>query len=113
MPGHPDITFPGLRTALFVHGCFWHRHVGCRFAYTPKSNIEFWNAKFQGNVTRDLRSRAALEDHGWLVLVVWECDTERGDFGGLKESLTARRRELGLAGPERPQRPPLPPVKQG
>lgn len=75
LSGSPDLVFPGRRTALFVHGCYWHRHSDCRFAYTPKSNVEFWQNKFQTNVTRDARVRNELEDKGWKVIIIWECET--------------------------------------
>lgn len=75
LPGTPDIVLPRYRLAVFVHGCFWHRHPKCRFAYTPKSRVDFWNAKFQENIKRDLRCRRALRRLGWTVLVIWGCQT--------------------------------------
>ena len=75
LPGTPDLIFPRHRLAVFVHGCFWHRHSGCRFAYSPKSRVEFWTKKFKQNVTRDRRNRAALQNLGWRVAVIWECET--------------------------------------
>jgi len=74
LPGKPDIVLPKYRTAVFVHGCFWHRHVGCKRCTTPSSNYEYWTGKFARNVDRDRRNRAALEALGWNVLVVWECE---------------------------------------
>ncbi|AYV45099.1 very short patch repair endonuclease [Caulobacter flavus] len=74
LPGKPDIVFPKYRAAVFVHGCFWHRHPGCSIATTPKSNTAFWMEKFDRNVARDARSREALEASGWRVFTVWECD---------------------------------------
>lgn len=88
LPGTPDLVFPGRRIALFVHGCFWHRHPGCRFAYMPKSRIEFWRAKFEGNVERDVRKQADLAAAGWRVVVVWECETR--DQDGLREIIRQR-----------------------
>lgn len=76
LPGSPDLVFPGRRTVLFVHGCYWHRHSGCKFAYTPKSNVEFWQNKFQTNVARDVRVKRELEDGGWKVITIWECETK-------------------------------------
>jgi DNA mismatch endonuclease (patch repair protein) len=76
LPGAPDLVFPGRKTALFVNGCYWHRHSGCKFAYTPKSNVEFWLNKLQTNVARDIRNRQELEDGGWNVVVIWECETK-------------------------------------
>jgi DNA mismatch endonuclease, patch repair protein len=74
LPGTPDLIFPRLGKVLFVHGCFWHRHEGCRLAYEPKTNGEFWRRKFAGNVARDARTAAELRDRGWEVLTVWECE---------------------------------------
>ncbi len=75
LPGRPDIVLPELHTAIFVHGCFWHRHPRCKFAYTPKSRIEFWRKKFAENVARDRRASRALRQSGWHVLNIWECKT--------------------------------------
>ena len=74
LPGRPDIVLPKYRAAVFVHGCFWHRHEGCRFAYTPKSRSEFWQAKFEANKRRDKDARERLREMGWRVVVLWECD---------------------------------------
>ena len=76
LPGAPDILFPRRRTALFVHGCFWHRHKGCPRATIPKTNNDYWSKKFMRNVERDNRDREKLEEKGWKVLVVWECETK-------------------------------------
>ena len=75
LPGRPDIVLPRYRTAIFVHGCFWHRHRSCRFAYTPKSRVEFWQEKFAENVSRDTRVTRKLRRDGWRVVTVWECET--------------------------------------
>lgn len=85
LPGSPDIVLPKYRTAIFVHGCFWHRHTGCRYAYTPKSRIEFWECKFRGTIERDLKKTKALEASGWQVLVVWECELEKNAQAVLRE----------------------------
>ena len=74
LPGKPDIVLPRHKTVIFVHGCFWHRHSGCKIATTPKSNTEFWVEKFDRNVVRDARTREQLEGLGWRVIVVWECE---------------------------------------
>lgn len=79
LPGRPDIVLPKHRTVVFVNGCFWHRHPGCRYAYTPKSNVEFWREKFRANVQRDRRQRQRLEELGWRVIVIWECEASRPD----------------------------------
>jgi DNA mismatch endonuclease, patch repair protein len=74
MPGRPDIVLSKYKTAVFVHGCFWHNHRGCKIANFPKTNSEFWKAKFDTNIKRDRRNARALRMAGWRVLVVWECD---------------------------------------
>jgi DNA mismatch endonuclease, patch repair protein len=74
LPGRPDLVFRKFRAVVFVHGCFWHRHRGCKVASTPKSNVDFWNEKFANTVKRDRRVKRALERSGWRVLVVWECE---------------------------------------
>lgn len=73
LPGTPDLVFPRYKTAVFVHGCFWHGHT-CRQGQTPKSNAEFWRDKVLGNQARDARKEQALVDLGWRVLTVWECE---------------------------------------
>ncbi len=79
LPGTPDLVFPARRIALFVNGCFWHRHPGCRFAYMPKSRAWFWQAKFDGNVARDARKQEELAARGWTVVTIWECETRDQD----------------------------------
>ncbi len=74
LPGRPDIVLPRYKTAIFVHGCFWHRHEGCKIATTPKSNTAFWVDKFRRNVERDARVAGELEAAGWRVFVAWECE---------------------------------------
>ena len=73
LPGKPDIVLPKYHAVILVHGCFWHRHTDCKFAYNPKTRQEFWQEKFNRNVERDEEVRQALQDAGWRVLVVWEC----------------------------------------
>ena len=75
LPGRPDIVFPRHRAVIMVHGCFWHRHPGCKNASTPKTRESFWNAKFADNVVRDRRNQTALGELGWRVMVIWECET--------------------------------------
>lgn len=77
LPGSPDLVFPKYRAALFVHGCFWHRHEGCRYTTSPKTNGDFWRLKFEGNISRDARDVALLGEQGWRVAVVWECALKR------------------------------------
>lgn len=73
LPGAPDLVFPRLRKVIFVHGCFWHRHSGCALCRLPKSRLEFWRPKLEGNRLRDARQRRKLRKMGWRSLVVWEC----------------------------------------
>lgn len=75
LPGKPDMVFPKFRVALFVHGCFWHQHAGCRRASMPKSKTEYWEAKLRRNVARDALVAPALQLLGWRSVVIWECET--------------------------------------
>ena len=83
LPGKPDLVLPKYRTAIFVHGCFWHRHPGCRYATTPDNNAEFWKDKFESNVRRDTRANRKLEDLGWRVLVIWSCQLNENELDKL------------------------------
>ena len=74
-PGRPDIVLPRHKAAVFVHGCFWHRHQSCRYAYTPKSNVAFWQTKFKKNMERDLHVHRTVTALGWKVIIIWECET--------------------------------------
>ena len=76
LPGKPDIVMPKYKTIIFVHGCFWHRHNCCMGNKTPKHNSKFWKEKFQKNIMRDKRTKHALEQLGWNVLIIWECEIE-------------------------------------
>ena len=75
LPGVPDLVFPSRRVALFVHGCFWHQHPSCAAADRPRSHVDYWTRKLDGNMARDERHRANLKAAGWKVLVIWECET--------------------------------------
>lgn len=77
LPGNPDIVLSRLKTVVFIHGCFWHRHKGCRDNSNPATNSEFWQAKFQRNVARDKRNASALRRLGWKVITVWECELKK------------------------------------
>jgi DNA mismatch endonuclease (patch repair protein) len=85
LPGKPDLVFAGRRKAIFVHGCFWHGHVACRYGKLPKSRIEFWSAKIARNKERDLNNEQRLIDAGWRVLIVWQCELK--DLERLKQTL--------------------------
>ena len=79
LPGKPDIVLPKWKHVVFVHGCFWHRHAGCKLAYNPKSRVEFWSEKFRQNVVRDQVVRGQLAQLGWKVSTIWECEIARPD----------------------------------
>ena len=79
LPGRPDIVLPRLRKVIFVNGCFWHQHQGCAKAQRPHTNMEFWNAKLDRNITRDLENYARLDSQAWECLVIWECEAREAD----------------------------------
>lgn len=79
LAGKPDIVFPGKKKAVFVHGCFWHKH-DCKFFKWPKSNTEFWYQKIEGNVQRDTDNYLKLTSEGWEYLVIWECELKKPDL---------------------------------
>lgn len=79
LPGRPDLAVPAARVAIFVHGCFWHRHQGCRLCSTPSTRRRAWQAKFAANVRRDRRAARALRALGWRVVTVWECRLRHPD----------------------------------
>lgn len=89
VPGHPDIYMRKYNTAIFVHGCFWHRHEGCKYAYMPKSRVEFWQNKFEANQKRDSVVRADLQETGIKCLVVWECSVKK-----MKKDINLKNRLL-------------------
>lgn len=83
VPGRPDVVLPRYRTVIFVHGCYWHRHPGCRYATTPSTRTSFWTDKFAATVERDARKAGELTAAGWRVITVWECELERDPDGTL------------------------------
>lgn len=97
LPGNPDIVFPKHRVALFVHGCFWHRHQECGRARMPKSNVRYWSAKFRRNVARDQQAVADLASMGWTALTIWECQThDARELVLLLERLLVREANIKL-----------------
>ena len=74
LPGKPDFAFPGRRKAIWVHGCFWHRHENCSLARLPKGRQDFWIPKLEGNKRRDLKQQESVQKMGWLLLIIWECE---------------------------------------
>lgn len=87
LPGKPDLVLPKYRTVVFVHGCFWHRHKGCRFATTPASNAAFWQEKFDANVRRDMLVKKALRKLGWQVQVIWGCQLSQKKLESLASGI--------------------------
>ena len=85
LPGHPDLAFPSRRKVIEIRGCFWHLHEGCRNATFPRSRHEWWKNKLEGNAARDMRNAAALQEMGWGILVVWEC--ELNDMGSVEAKI--------------------------
>ena len=77
LPGKPDIVLPKYKTVIFIHGCFWHLHSNCKIARIPKSNTDFWIDKLNRNVEKDQKNRQQLEDAGWRVIIIWECEIEK------------------------------------
>ena len=77
LPGKPDIVLPRFKKIIFVHGCFWHRHDGCCYAYNPKSRVNFWQGKFNQNIKRDKKVQDLLIQLGWHVHIIWECETRK------------------------------------
>ena len=74
LPGEPDVVLPRYKTVIFIHGCFWHRHQGCKYKTTPKTNSEFWKQKFMSNVKRDQKNQRRLRETGWNVIALWQCE---------------------------------------
>ena len=91
LPGRPDVTLAKYKTVVFVHGCFWHRHQGCKKTTTPATRVEFWQEKFRKNVERDARNQQDLTHQGWNVVIVWECELR-------DEAALAHRLECELRG---------------
>jgi DNA mismatch endonuclease (patch repair protein) len=87
LPGRPDIVLHQLRTVVQIHGCFWHHHRNCRYAYVPKSRVNFWIPKLKSNVLRDKRNKAELKRLGWRVITVWECAATEKKLGALIKRL--------------------------
>ena len=79
-PGKPDVVLPKYKTVIFFNGCFWHRHEGCKYATLPKTRVEYWNAKFERNVSNDKLHVHKLEELGWNVITIWECELKKAEF---------------------------------
>lgn len=88
-PGKPDVVLPKFKTVIFVNGCFWHQHPGCKNATIPKTRTEFWVQKLNKNISNDNRNQDLLREMGWTVIVVWECELEK-DFEGVMKSIVTK-----------------------
>lgn len=94
LPGKPDIVLPKYKTVVFVNGCFWHGHEGCRYFVWPKNNAEFWKEKITGNIQRDKRNHRLLEEQGWRVIEIWECELKKKSAQDRLEHLAQELRNI-------------------
>lgn len=94
LPGTPDVVLPKYRTVIFVNGCFWHGHEGCKYFVWPKNNAEFWRQKIETNISRDQRKEAQLRNMGWNVMIVWECELRPPKRQATLEWLESQLRQI-------------------
>ena len=94
LPGKPDIVLPKYKTVVFVNGCFWHGHEGCRYFVWPKNNAEFWKEKITGKIQRDKRNHHLLEEQGWRVIEIWECELKKKSAQDRLEHLVQELRNI-------------------
>ncbi|WP_295794748.1 DNA mismatch endonuclease Vsr [Mucilaginibacter sp.] len=80
LPGKPDIVLPKYKTVIFIHGCFWHGHEGCRYYVVPKTRTEWWLNKIGGNIANDNKAKAVLQDAGWNIITIWECELKKSSL---------------------------------
>jgi len=90
MPGKPDIVLPKYKTVIFIHGCFWHGHEGCRYFVVPKTRTEWWVNKINGNTSNDIKAEATLMANGWKIIKIWECDLKKASLSETLHKLLAR-----------------------
>lgn len=88
LPGHPDLVFPKYKAVVFVNGCFWHGHVGCKYFVLPKTNTDFWENKISRNVARDEQIHEKLKTLGWYIIIVWECELKKDKNNRLRQLFT-------------------------
>lgn len=112
MPGRPDLVLPKYCAAVFVHGCYWHRHSGCAYSTTPSTRPEFWAEKFGKNIERDKKNLAKLQEEGWRVFVVWECGL-RHDPAAILTRLGELLKTASCSGTNLPETPPRKVVQMG
>ena len=94
LPGHPDIVLRKYHTCIFVNGCFWHKHEGCKYFVWPKTNEDFWRAKILANVSRDQKNMKLLSELGWNVIVIWECELKKQHFSTTMDILVAHLQNI-------------------
>lgn len=90
LPGKPDIVLPKYKTVIFVNGCFWHAHEGCKYFVWPKNNADFWKKKIESNVARDIKNYQSLQNLGWTVLTIWECELKKNRLEETLEGILAQ-----------------------
>jgi len=112
LPGKPDMVLPRYRAIIMVHGCFWHRHDGCRLATTPASNRQFWQDKFEATIRRDREVRQRLEKAGWRIATVWECALKKDGAEAVADEV-AHWLQSGLARLDLPMPDSMPKIGQG
>ncbi|QTE35734.1 DNA mismatch endonuclease Vsr [Mucilaginibacter gossypii] len=88
MPGKPDIVLPKYKTVIFIHGCFWHGHEGCRYFVVPKTRTEWWLNKIKGNTSNDIKAETALIANGWKIIKIWECELKKASLDNSLNALT-------------------------
>ena len=98
LPGKPDIVLPKYKTVIFVNGCFWHGHEGCKYFVWPQNNAEFWKQKISGNISRDSKNYALLREQGWTVITIWECQLKKNCFQQTLSNLTITLRRTSAEG---------------
>ena len=94
LPGKPDIVLPKYKTVIFVNGCFWHKHEGCKYFVWPKTNENFWRTKILANVSRDQKNMKLLSELGWNVIVIWECELKEQHFSTTMDILVAHLQNI-------------------
>src|SRR3954469_6451150 len=90
LPGKPDIVLPKYKTVIFIHGCFWHGHKGCKYYVVPKTRTEWWLNKINGNIANDTKAIKALKKEGWKIIMLWECDLKKNKSGRILQKLNSR-----------------------
>ncbi len=98
LAGRPDIVLPRYKTAIFVHGCFWHGHADCRYGVIPKTRTEWWKEKISGNIQRDVKNEEILRSEGWKIIVLWECQLKKDRLDATLEKCLGEIKTLDFGG---------------